>query len=49
MQVDHLDLMQVEARVARIEREQGRLDVLVNDVWGGLSNRMERARGEAFT
>ena len=34
MQVDHLEPSQVEALVARIEREQGRLDVLVNDVWG---------------
>ncbi|HEY7408494.1 MAG TPA: SDR family oxidoreductase [Gemmatimonadaceae bacterium] len=34
VQVDHLDPAQVEALVARIEREQGRLDVLVNDVWG---------------
>lgn len=33
-QVDHLDPAQVEALVARIESEQGRLDVLVNDVWG---------------
>src|SRR5688572_20789455 len=34
MQVDHLDPVQVQALVARIEREQGRLDILVNDVWG---------------
>ena len=34
VQVDHLDPAQVQALVARIEREQGRLDVLVNDVWG---------------
>jgi len=34
VQVDHLDPVQVEALVARIEREQGRLDILVNDVWG---------------
>jgi NAD(P)-dependent dehydrogenase (short-subunit alcohol dehydrogenase family) len=34
MEVDHLDPEQVKALVARIEREQGRLDVLVNDVWG---------------
>jgi NAD(P)-dependent dehydrogenase (short-subunit alcohol dehydrogenase family) len=34
MRVDHLDPAQVQALVARIEREQGRLDVLVNDVWG---------------
>ncbi len=32
---DHLDAAQVEALVARIRREQGRLDVLVNDIWGG--------------
>ena len=32
--VDHLDAAQVQALVARIEREQGRLDVLINDVWG---------------
>ena len=34
VQVDHLEPAQVEALVARIEREQARLDVLVNDVWG---------------
>jgi NAD(P)-dependent dehydrogenase (short-subunit alcohol dehydrogenase family) len=34
MQVDHLDPAQVQALVARIEHEQSRLDVLVNDVWG---------------
>jgi NAD(P)-dependent dehydrogenase (short-subunit alcohol dehydrogenase family) len=34
VQVDHLDPVQVEALVARIEREQGRLDILVNDIWG---------------
>ena len=32
---DHLDIDQVRAVVARIEREQGRLDILVNDLWGG--------------
>lgn len=35
VQVDHLHPQQVEALVARIEKEQGRLDVLVNDIWGG--------------
>lgn len=35
VQVDHLEPEQVRALVARIEREQGRLDILVNDVWGG--------------
>lgn len=34
LQVDHLEPVQVEALIARIEREQGRLDILVNDVWG---------------
>jgi NAD(P)-dependent dehydrogenase (short-subunit alcohol dehydrogenase family) len=33
--VDHLDPAQVRALVDRIDGEQGRLDVLVNDVWGG--------------
>ncbi|MFG2646543.1 SDR family oxidoreductase [Streptomyces sp. NPDC048436] len=32
---DHLDPEQVEALVERIDREQGRLDLLVNDIWGG--------------
>jgi NAD(P)-dependent dehydrogenase (short-subunit alcohol dehydrogenase family) len=34
VQVDHLDPDQVQALIARIENEQGRLDILVNDVWG---------------
>ena len=34
VQVDHLDPAQAQALVARIGREQSRLDVLVNDVWG---------------
>ena len=33
-QVDHLDPAQVQALVARIESEQSRLDILVNEVWG---------------
>jgi NAD(P)-dependent dehydrogenase (short-subunit alcohol dehydrogenase family) len=33
--VDHLDAAHVADLVARIDAEQGRLDVLVNDVWGG--------------
>ncbi|MGW1718748.1 SDR family oxidoreductase [Streptomyces sp. NPDC002156] len=32
---DHLDPAQVKALVDRIAEEQNRLDVLVNDVWGG--------------
>jgi NAD(P)-dependent dehydrogenase (short-subunit alcohol dehydrogenase family) len=33
--VDHTDEAQVEALIARIAEERGRLDVLVNDIWGG--------------
>jgi NAD(P)-dependent dehydrogenase (short-subunit alcohol dehydrogenase family) len=33
--VDHLESGQVRALVERIDREHGRLDVLVNDIWGG--------------
>src|SRR5215217_2245022 len=33
--VDHLEPDAVRALVERIDGEQGRLDVLVNDVWGG--------------
>jgi NAD(P)-dependent dehydrogenase (short-subunit alcohol dehydrogenase family) len=32
---DHLEPDQVRELVERIDREQGRLDVLVNDIWGG--------------
>ncbi|CAM5228591.1 hypothetical protein SGLAM104S_06343 [Streptomyces glaucescens] len=32
---DHLDPAQVRALVDRVADEQGRLDVLVNDIWGG--------------
>ncbi|WP_432176112.1 SDR family oxidoreductase [Streptomyces sp. Tue6028] len=32
---DHLVSSEVQALVARIADEQGRLDVLVNDIWGG--------------
>jgi NAD(P)-dependent dehydrogenase (short-subunit alcohol dehydrogenase family) len=33
--VDHLEPHQVEALVRRIDEERGRLDLLVNDMWGG--------------
>src|SRR5918997_835180 len=33
--VDHLEPDGVAALVGRIDAEQGRLDVLVNDIWGG--------------
>lgn len=34
LRIDHTDEIQVEALMARIERDHSRLDVLVNDVWG---------------
>ena len=35
VRVDHLKESEVRRLVARVRREQGRLDVLVNDIWGG--------------
>ncbi|MCL4858907.1 MAG: SDR family NAD(P)-dependent oxidoreductase [Caldilineaceae bacterium] len=35
VQVDHTAPAQVEALFRRVRDEQGRLDVLINDVWGG--------------
>ena len=37
LQVDHLVPDQVRDLVARIDREQGRLHVLVNDIWGATT------------
>lgn len=34
-QADHTDPAQVKALFDRVEAEQGRLDILVNDIWGG--------------
>lgn len=35
VRVDHLVHADVEALVARVRREESRLDILVNDIWGG--------------
>jgi NAD(P)-dependent dehydrogenase (short-subunit alcohol dehydrogenase family) len=35
LRVDHLDPQQVAALVRRIDADHGRLDILVNDIWGG--------------
>ncbi|WP_026617665.1 SDR family oxidoreductase [Ensifer aridi] len=35
VQVDHLEPEAVKALVERTRREEGRLDILVNDIWGG--------------
>ncbi len=38
---DHRDDAQVQAAFQRITEEQGRIDVLVNNVWGGYENMIE--------
>src|ERR1043166_3280039 len=38
---DHRNDEQVESAFRQITREQGRLDILVNNVWGGYENMME--------
>jgi NAD(P)-dependent dehydrogenase (short-subunit alcohol dehydrogenase family) len=35
VRVDHLEPAEVRDLIGRIEQEQGRLDILVNDIWGG--------------
>ncbi len=35
VQADHLDVGQVRDLAARIDREYGGIDILVNDIWGG--------------
>ncbi|HEX2910084.1 MAG TPA: SDR family oxidoreductase [Chloroflexia bacterium] len=37
LQVDHTNEKQVEELISRLKAEQGRLDILVNDIWGGES------------
>jgi len=46
LECDHRDDLQVEAAFRRIADEQGHLDTLVNNVWGGYENMME---GGEFT
>jgi NAD(P)-dependent dehydrogenase (short-subunit alcohol dehydrogenase family) len=46
-QVDHLDPDAVQALVARIEAEQGKLDVLVNDIFGLTKMEWEKAVWES--
>ena len=35
VRVDHTVEAEVEALFAQVRTEQGRLDILVNDIWGG--------------
>jgi dehydrogenase/reductase SDR family member 1 len=41
---DHRDDEQVRAAFRRIADEQGRLDILVNNVWGGYENMVEKGQ-----
>src|ERR1044071_9650804 len=46
IECDHRDDEQVQQTFRRISDEQGRLDILVNNVWGGYENMLE---GGEFT
>src|SRR5919205_2751658 len=46
LECDHCDDEQVRAAFRRIADQQGRLDILVNNVWGGYENMVE---GGEFT
>src|SRR5579862_76625 len=46
LKCDHRDDAQTEGVFRRVADEQGRLDILVNNVWGGYENMME---GGEFT
>jgi NAD(P)-dependent dehydrogenase (short-subunit alcohol dehydrogenase family) len=35
VRVDHTQEAEVEALAARLRRDEGRLDILINDIWGG--------------
>jgi NAD(P)-dependent dehydrogenase (short-subunit alcohol dehydrogenase family) len=47
VQVDHLVPDQVQALVARVEAEHGRLDVLVNDIWGATTMEWNKSAWES--
>lgn len=44
LRCDHRDDAQVEAAVDRIMRETGAIDILVNNVWGGYEDMIERGQ-----
>lgn len=44
IQCDHRNDEQVQSAFRRIADEQGRLDILVNNVWGGYENMMEHGQ-----
>ena len=47
VQVDHLEPERVEALVDRIDREQGALHVLVNDIWGATTMEWDKTVWES--
>jgi NAD(P)-dependent dehydrogenase (short-subunit alcohol dehydrogenase family) len=47
VQVDHLEPEQVAALIERIEREQGALHVLVNDIWGATTMEWDKTVWES--
>jgi NAD(P)-dependent dehydrogenase (short-subunit alcohol dehydrogenase family) len=47
VQVDHLEPERVAALVGRIEREQGALHVLVNDIWGATTMEWDKTVWES--
>jgi NAD(P)-dependent dehydrogenase (short-subunit alcohol dehydrogenase family) len=47
VQVDHLEPDQVDALVQRIDREQGALHVLVNDIWGATTMEWDKTVWES--
>ncbi len=47
VQVDHLEADQVAALVDRIDREQGALHVLVNDIWGATTMEWDKTVWES--
>jgi NAD(P)-dependent dehydrogenase (short-subunit alcohol dehydrogenase family) len=47
VQVDHLVPEEVRALVARIEREQGALNLLVNDIWGATKMEWDKSVWES--
>jgi NAD(P)-dependent dehydrogenase (short-subunit alcohol dehydrogenase family) len=47
VRVDHLEPDQVAALVARIDGDEGRLDVLVNDIWGATTMEWDKTVWES--
>jgi dehydrogenase/reductase SDR family member 1 len=44
LRCDHCDDQQVQAVFHQVDAEQGRIDILVNNVWGGYENMVENGK-----